>query len=153
MQNGNIPARDLIAIPGGKLAPTPARAWLAMRYYVGRKPGGVWLRPSGPDSSYRSLAVQKRFWQLHLDGVMPQPVAIPGRSLHGLGAAVDVSGAAGQSAVRRWGADFGWGIAGNPLGSDAPSENWHAVYRGSKRLNFKARYWYFRYKAARKRAR
>lgn len=138
-----------MAIPGGRLAPTPARSYLAMRYFIGHKTG-VWLTPTGANSSYRSLEVQQAFWKAHLNGTMPQAVARPGTSNHGNATAVDLRDPIMWAKVRQHGAEFGWGIAGNSLGSDAPSEGWHSVYRGSKRLNAKARFWYARYKLAKK---
>lgn len=145
--NGQWPNSALMKIPGGRLAKTPARSYLAMRYYIGHKTG-VWLTPTGPNSSYRDLATQKQYWQAHLNGTMPQPVARPGMSFHGEGQAVDLRDPSMWAMVRKYGAKFGWGIAGNSLGSDAPSEAWHSVYKGGKWLNATARLNYFRYQRA-----
>ena len=57
--NGRFPAKALSRIPEGRLASGgPARSWLAMRYYIGRK-SGVCLTPTGPSSSYRPIAKQQ----------------------------------------------------------------------------------------------
>ena len=121
-----------------------------MRYFIGRRTG-VWLRPSGPNDSYRPLSVQQAYWNAHRNGTMPQPVARPGYSRHGLGRAVDLPTAEMQRAVRIRGAEFGWGIAGSLGGlySDAPTEPWHAVMNGNK-LTPKARWWYARYRLAKR---
>jgi hypothetical protein len=122
-----------------------------MRYFIGRT-SGVWLAPTGGQSTYRSLAVQQEFWNAHINGTMPQAVARPGTSRHGYGRAIDLKTEAMQRAVRIRGAEFGWGIAGSlgGLPSDAPSEPWHAVMEQT-RLTRKARIEYWRWVAARKR--
>lgn len=126
--NGLIPDRALAKIPGGRLERQAAKAWLAMRYYIARKTKGrVWLMPTGPNSSYRSLAVQQRFWREHQAGRMPQAVAFPGTSNHGKGIAVDVATPAMAAQIRRYGHRFGFGVAGGRYQSDAPSEWWHVV--------------------------
>jgi hypothetical protein len=148
--NGNLRAGDLSPIPGGKLARGgPARSYLAMRHYIGKR-YGVWLRPTGPWSSYRPLWKQSEFYRAFLDGRGPL-AARPGTSNHGLGRAVDLPSAAMQRLVARHGHEFGWGIAGGRLSSDAPSESWHATYRGPYGLH--ARRWYWKHRIAARRAR
>lgn len=147
--NGRWPAKALMDIPGGRLSKSAARSYLGMRYFIGKRTG-IWITPTGPNSSYRPLSVQRSFWQAHLNGTMPQAVARPGTSNHGIAIACDLRDPIMWAKVREHGADFGWGIAGNRLGSDAPSEDWHMVLRSGK-LNAKARYWYLRYRAAKRR--
>lgn len=148
--NGRVPGYALTRIPGGRLrSGTVARSWLALQHYVGTKKK-VWLRPTGPHSSYRDLATQQQYWADYQAGRGPI-AARPGTSNHGWGKAVDVPTPAMQAAIRKWGADFGWGIAGNRLGSDAPSESWHSVFRGGDKLSPKARFWFWRYKRAQRR--
>jgi D-alanyl-D-alanine carboxypeptidase len=154
--NGRLPASALSPIPGGRLAAGgPARSWLAMRWFVYKKTG-VFLYPTGPRSSYRSLEAQK---ELYADWKAGRGAlaSIPGRSNHGLGRAVDVPLPAQQAAIRRWGKLFKWGIAGdNALGSDAPGEPWHSLYHGpagASALNWRTRLWYARYRAAKRRGR
>lgn len=148
--NGRIPHYALTAIPGGRLlSGTPARSWLAMHYYLKTKKG-IDLRPTGPNSSYRTYDTQVQFWNEYQAGRGPI-AARPGTSNHGWGKAVDTPTPAMHAAIRKWGADFGWGIAGNRLGSDAPSESWHSVYRGGDKLSPKARFWFWRRRRALKR--
>lgn len=148
--NGRIPHYALTAIPGGRLlSGVPARSWLAMHYYLKTKKG-IDLRPTGPNSSYRTYDTQVQFWNDYQAGRGPI-AARPGTSLHGNGKAVDTPTPAMHAAIRKWGADFGWGIAGNRLGSDAPSESWHSVYRGGDKLTVKARFWFWRRRRALKR--
>lgn len=118
-----------------------------MRYYIGRK-HGVWLSPTGPNSSYRSYAKQVEFYNAYLAGRGPL-AARPGTSNHGWGRAVDIPTAQMQAMVRRYGHRFGWGIAGGQLSSDAPSEPWHCTFRGP--YTALARTWYWRYRAAKRR--
>ena len=141
MQNGKLPDSALSAIPGGKLAKGgTARSWLAMRFYIGRK-HGVWIRPTGPVSSYRALNAQRYFYAKWKAG-RGALAAVPGTSNHGLGLAVDLPTEDMQRRVREYGHLFGWGIKGGVLSSDAPSEAWHCTYRGPY-TKF-ARRWYWR---------
>ena len=117
-----------------------------MRYYIGRK-SGIWLTPTGPSSSYRTLAKQQEFWSNYTNGRGPL-AARPGTSNHGIGQAVDVPTGAMQGQIRRYGHLFGWGIAGGKLQSDAPSEEWHSKWVGP--YGPRSRYWYARYKLAKK---
>jgi len=143
--NGRFPAKALSRITGGQLAAGgPARSWLAMRYYIGRK-SGIWLRPTGPNSSYRTYAKQVEYWNDYQAGRGPLS-ARPGYSNHGVGRAVDLPTGAMQGQVRRYGHLFGWGIAGGKLQSDAPSEEWHCTHIGP--YGPRSRYWFARYKLA-----
>lgn len=146
-ENGRLPASALRAIPGGRLEKGAAKSWLAMRYYIGRK-RKLWLEPTGPNSSYRSLDTQRLFWSLHQQGKMPQAVAYPGRSNHGWGKAVDVATPSMAGAIRQYGHRFGWGIAGGVYASDAPSEWWHTVKVASGPWTA---VWYSRYWIAKRR--
>jgi len=144
--NGRLPRSALQAIPGGRLRKgAPARSWLAMRYYIGRKTG-VWIKPGGPNSSYRTFAAQQDFYRAYQNG-SGALAARPGTSNHGWGLSVDCSSASGQKAIRTVGHLFGWGIQGGQLASDAPSERWHATFVAG-RMNAKSRYWYARYRLA-----
>lgn len=144
-QNGKLPDSALSAIPGGRLAKgDPARSYLAMRFYIGRRTG-VWLRPTGPIASYRPLGAQRALYADYQAGRGPL-AAVPGTSNHGLGLAVDLPTAAMQAAVREYGHLFGWGIRGGVLQSDAPSEPWHCTYRGP--YGRFARRWFWRRRLA-----
>lgn len=146
-RNGRLPASALSDIPGGRLAKgAAARSWMAMRWYIHKKTG-TWIYPTGPASSYRSLAKQQEFWNNYTSGKGPL-AARPGTSNHGWGKAVDLPLPAQQAAVRKYGHLFGWGIAGGKLSSDAPSESWHATFRGP--YTGMARRWYWRQRAARR---
>jgi hypothetical protein len=124
--NGNLPASELTPIPGGQLRSDAAVAWLAMRKRIGKEQS-VWICPTSPRTSYRPLADQQYFWNLYRSG-RGALAATPGTSNHGWGIAVDLPSAAMQAAVRRCGHEYGWGIAGGKLPSDAPSEAWHATF-------------------------
>ena len=148
--NGRLPAKSLTPIPGGRLRKgAPAKSWLAMRYYIGRKTG-VWIKPTGPMSSYRTFRQQQILWERYTNGTGAL-AARPGTSNHGSAtrAAVDVPTEAMQAQLRKYAHLFGWGIAGGRLPSDAPSESWHASY-SSARLNARSLYWYRRYRLAKR---
>ena len=148
--NGRLPAKSLTPIPGGRLRKgAPAKSWLAMRWYISRKTG-TWLRPTGSMSSYRTYAQQQTLWYLYTSG-KGALAARPGTSNHGSAtrAAVDVPTPAMQAAIRKYGYLFGWGIAGGRLGSDAPSEPWHAM-KPDNSMTARSRYWYARYRLAKK---
>ncbi len=146
--NGRLPASSLTSIPGGRLRKgAPAKSWLAMRYYISKKTNGqVWLRPTGPMSSYRTYAQQVILRQRYLNG-SGALAAIPGQSNHGSAtkAAVDAKTVEMQGQIRRYGHLFGWGIAGGKLPSDAPGEAWHCV-KANGFLNAKSHYWYLKYR-------
>lgn len=154
--NGRVPAWELTPIPGGRLRRgAPAKSWLGLRYFLGRR-YGVWIHPTGPMSSWRSVAQQQELWGRYMngDGAL---AARPGTSNHGSGVpgrgAVDLPTEQMQALMRRHGNAFGWSIAGAGY-TDAPSEPWHAVTmpRGTsgRRMTVKARYWYARWRIARK---
>ena len=148
--NGRLPASALSAIPGGRLRKgTPAKSWLAMRYYIGRK-SGVWITPTGPMSSYRTIQQQQELWRRYTNGTGAL-AARPGTSNHGssTSAAVDVPTGAMQGQLRRYAHRFGWGISGGKIASDAMSEPWHCRLSSSS-MTPSARYWYARYKLAKK---
>ena len=146
--NGRLPDKALQQIPGGRLRRGEvAESWIAMRYYIGRKTG-VWLRPTGPWSSYRPYAKQQAFYADYVNGKGPL-AAVPGTSNHGWGRAVDIPTPSMQAAVRQYGHLFGWGIAGGRLASDAPSEAWHCTFRGGGSKG-RIKLWYGRYWVSRK---
>jgi hypothetical protein len=152
--NGRVPADELTPIPGGRLRRgAPAKSWLALRYFLGKR-YGVWIVPTGPMSSYRSLEQQRILWQRYTTG-QGALAARPGTSNHGSGipgrAAVDLPTARMQQLMRRHGNEFGWSIAGAGW-TDAPSEPWHAV-TNSTRLTWKARIYWNRRKLAGKKKR
>jgi len=125
-ENGKLPASDLAPIPGGRLRKDAAAAWIALRAHVG-KDQGIWLCPTSQRTAYRPLADQQYFWNLYQSG-KGALAAVPGTSNHGWGIAVDIPTPTMQAAVRAHGHNFGWGIRGGKLGSDAPSEAWHCTY-------------------------
>lgn len=145
--NGKLSPSELSKIPGGRLASGgPARSWLAMNYYIGRKTG-VWLRPTGPNSSYRPYVKQVEFYNNYLAG-KGALAARPGTSNHGWGKAVDVPTEQMQAQIRKYGHKFGWGIRGGKLSSDAPSESWHCTFHSYTPT---ARLWFaFRRRALKK---
>lgn len=118
--NGRYPASALAAIPGGRLAKPYAARWNVM-CFLARAHDGFCPMPNGPMSSYRSYAQQvfmRRQWCAR--GAC-QNAAIPGRSNHGYGRAVDNNNTA--QAYRRG------GTCGVRAPSDAPWESWHALIR------------------------
>lgn len=151
-RNGRVPDSALSKIPGGRLRQgAPARSWLAMRYFLGKK-YGCWIEPTGAMSSYRSFFQQQLLWQRYVNGTGAL-AARPGSSNHGSGvpgrAAVDVPSARMQELIRKHGHEFGWGIAGGKGYTDAPSEPWHCVHT-STRMTWKARYWFAKRRAGRR---
>jgi hypothetical protein len=124
--NGRLTDGELAAIPGGRLRKDAADAWLAMRAYIG-KSKGVWICPTSARTAYRPYADQEYFWKLYQGG-HGALAARPGTSNHGWGIAVDMPSPAMHAAVRECGHQFGWGIRGGRLGSDAPSEAWHCTW-------------------------
>lgn len=124
--NGRLADSELAAIPGGRLRKDAAEAWLAMRAYIG-KTNRVWICPTSLRTAYRPYADQEYFWNLYRSG-RGALAARPGTSNHGWGIAVDIPTPAMQAAVRACGHEFGWGIRGGRLSSDAPSEAWHCTW-------------------------
>jgi hypothetical protein len=124
--NGQLPDSELATIPGGRLRADAAGSWLAMRAYIGKNKG-VWICPTSVRTAYRPFADQQYFWNLYTSG-RGALAARPGTSNHGWGIAVDLPSPAMQAAVRECGHQFGWGIRGGRLSSDAPSEAWHCTY-------------------------
>jgi hypothetical protein len=124
--NGRLTANDLSPIPGGRLRQDAAGAWLAMRRRIAAE-HGVWICPTSPRTAYRPLADQEYFWNLYRAG-RGALAARPGTSNHGWGVAVDVPRQDMAAALRALGHEYGWGIAGGRLKSDAPSEWWHCTF-------------------------
>ena len=126
--NGRLPDADLADIPGGRLRKDAAASWLRLRAKIGKETG-VWICPTSSRTVYRPYADQVHFWDLYRSG-RGALAARPGTSNHGWGLAVDLPTPAMQAAVRKHGPEHGWGIRGDSagLGSDAPSESWHALY-------------------------
>jgi len=116
--NGRFPASALSPIPGGRLEHRAAAAWNAMN-----KAAGGGLRPTGPNSSYRTYAAQQYFWRLYVTG-RGNLAARPGTSNHGKGNAVDLAAPWMASWIRAHGARYGWKKV------EAPSEWWHYNYVG-----------------------
>lgn len=123
MVNGRLPDSALSQIPGGRLEKHAAVAWRAMRTDIGARTG-VWIRPAGPNSSYRTYAVQVYFWNLYRSG-RGNLAAYPGTSNHGWGLAVDIATTYMAQLVNKYGAKYGW----QKRWSDAQSEWWHFKYR------------------------
>jgi lysozyme len=130
-ENGRAPDSALSpAAQGGcvQLEREAARAWNTLQLRVGRI-----LPANGCLSAYRSFAQQvelRRFWCAR---GKCQNAAVPGRSNHGLGRAIDVSPRTVVPVVDRSGAPFGWcknapRRGPPPCFSDAPHEPWHVRY-------------------------
>ena len=82
-------------------------------------------RPGGDDSSYRTFARQvfwRRWWTSQ---GKPGNAAVPGRSNHGEGIAVDVPATRHQNTINAIGAAYGW----QKRWSDAAHEPWHFKWR------------------------
>ena len=121
--NGRLPDSALASIPNGRLERNAARSWNAMRSYIGNR-HGVWIRPLGPNSSYRTYASQQYFWNRYKRG--GNVAAYPGTSNHGWGKAVDVQTTAMAYYIRVYGGKFGWSWdEGRRSG-----EWWHMRYVG-----------------------
>lgn len=136
--NGRLPSSALGSIPYGKLEHSAAVAWNDMRSYIGKR-HGVWIRPNGPNSSYRTYAAQVYFYNLWKAG-RGNTAAYPGTSNHGRGDAVDVLTTAMAYYIRKYGHLFGWSHAeGAQVG-----EWWHFTYVGGykRKPAPKPRYWY-----------
>lgn len=116
--NGQLPASALSSIPGGRLEHSAAAAWNAMREATGSD-----LRPLGPNSSYRILAMQWVYYRRMLAGT-GNLAAYPGTSNHGWAKAVDLMAQWMRSVIDRAGRAFGWRKV------EAPSEWWHVNYVG-----------------------
>jgi hypothetical protein len=125
-QTGRLPDSDLADIPGGRLRKDAAASWLRLRQRIGKEQG-VWICPTSSRTAYRPYADQQYFWNLYQSG-RGALAARPGTSNHGWGIAVDLPTPAMQAAVRRYGAEYGWGIRGGGPWTDAPSEAWHTTY-------------------------
>lgn len=122
--NGRLPDSALLAIPGGRLERSAAVQWNKMRAYIGQR-HGVWIRPLGPNSSFRSYAAQLYFWNLYRSG-RGNTAAYPGTSNHGWGKAVDVASTTMAYYIRLYGHLFGWShVEGARVG-----EWWHFTYVG-----------------------
>ena len=100
-----------------------ALAWNDMRDYIARKEG-VYIRPVGPMSSYRTFSQQEYLYRLYKAG-KGNLAAYPGTSNHGWGLAVDVQTQQMAQLINKHGARFGW----QKRWSDAQSEWWHFKYR------------------------
>lgn len=124
--NGKLADGDLSPIPGGRLRGDAADAWLALRRRVATD-SGVWICPTSPRTAYRNFADQEYFWNLYKSG-HGALAARPGTSNHGWGVAVDLPRPDMAAAVRQVAHEYGWGIAGGKLNSDAPSEWWHCTF-------------------------
>jgi hypothetical protein len=119
--NGRLPASALSPIPGGKLSKAAALRWNALCAYQ-RAHGGVVPMPNGPASSYRTFAQQVALKLEWTRLGKPENAAVPGRSNHGLGIAVDTN----QGSVCDAHPRFGW----HKRFSDAPWEPWHRKWGG-----------------------
>jgi D-alanyl-D-alanine carboxypeptidase len=123
--NGKIPLSALKEIQGGHLRADAARAWNDLSAEIMRR-GGPALRPRGSISSYRSFDDQQRMRDFWCGQGDCRKAAVPGRSNHGLGLAVDAATPAMQDWLRRIGLRYGWSHAeGASVG-----EPWHFTYIG-----------------------
>ena len=124
--NGRLKSSELRSIKGGgKLEKNAAKSWNAFARYCKVKHGydvevtDSYRKLGAPGDYRRGTWSQYGAWEKYQSG-NGNLAARPGTSNHGLGRAVDVPGAC-QSAIFRWGAEFGW----QKKWSDAPSEPWH----------------------------
>ena len=122
--NGRLPDSALAPIPGGRLRKDAAVSWNVMHRYIGVKTG-VWIRPLGGMSSYRTYPQQVYLWHNVPHAHDTNWVAYPGTSNHGWGLAVDVATQAMAREINRYGAPFGW----QKRWSDAQLEWWHFKWR------------------------
>jgi hypothetical protein len=137
-RNGVFTSANTDPIPGGKLWPEAALTWNAMRIAAVRQgiPGREFM-PAGPNSSARTLAAQRWFWEHQ-----PPPAAYPGTSNHGWGLAVDVRTRRAAGWLMRNAHRFGWS---HDEGARA-GEWWHFRYVGAssalrRRLRRELRRW------------
>jgi D-alanyl-D-alanine carboxypeptidase len=77
----------------------------------------------GPNSGYRSYAMQVYYWNLYVSG-RGNLAARPGTSNHGWGKAVDLAEPWMRTWINRHGARYGWRKI------EAASEWWHVNYVG-----------------------
>jgi hypothetical protein len=117
--NGNLPSSMLTIIPPGRLERSAAAAWNA-------GPGKAGCRLLGPNSGYRSYAMQVYYWNLYQSG-RGNLAARPGTSNHGWGRAVDLAAPWMRTWIDRNGARYGW------KKTEAFSEWWHVNYVGGFR--------------------
>lgn len=127
--NGRLSGSELSSIPGGRLRHDAANAWNRMRKHIGEK-SGVWIAPTGSQSSYRDIGGQNYFWNLYQSG-RGNLAARPGSSNHGYGLAVDVATPQMARLINQYGAPFGY----QKRWSDAPSEWWHMKYAPAEDRN------------------
>lgn len=115
-ENGQLPYSSLSRIAGGGyLVPPAAAAWNALAAHIYRETGAK-IAPNGPNSSYRTYAMQ-----VEMKAIYGTNAATPGTSNHGWGLAVDTDD---HDLVNRYGAPFGYQKAW----SDASWEPWHMKY-------------------------
>lgn len=117
--NGRLPDSALAPIPGGRLREDAARAFNAMNAESEAR-YGVTLHPLGPNSSYRTLAMQQMMKRLY-----GANAATVGTSNHGLGLAVDLATRRMRWIVDQIGHKYGWAKEW----SDASWEWWHLKWR------------------------
>jgi D-alanyl-D-alanine carboxypeptidase len=114
--NGNLPPSQLKVVPPGRLENNAAAAWNA-------GPGRAGCKLLGPNSGYRSYAMQVHYWNLYQSG-QGNLAARPGTSNHGWGRAVDLAEPWMRTWINNHGARYGWKKV------EAPSEWWHVNYVG-----------------------
>jgi len=123
--NGRFPPNALFEIPGGRLEREAARAWNDLHGAIVRR-GGPPIRPTGPISSYRDFAGQEQMRRFWCGKGKCGNAAVPGRSNHGWGRAVDVETTAMEQWLLRMGLPYGWSHEeGRRVG-----ESWHYTYVG-----------------------
>ena len=117
--NGNLPPSALTPVPPGRLENQAAAAWNA-------GPGKAGCRLLGPNSGYRSLAMQNHYWAEYQSG-RGNLAARPGTSNHGWGRAVDLAEPWMRTWIDRNGARYGW------KKTEAMGEWWHVNFVGGYR--------------------
>ena len=119
MGNGSLPSSQLTVVPPGRLEKNAAAAWNA-------GPGKAGCKLLGPNSGYRSYAMQVYYWNLYTSG-RGNLAARPGTSNHGWGRAADLAAPWMRSWIDAHGARYGW------KKTEAFSEWWHVNYVGGYR--------------------
>lgn len=127
--NGRLPSSVLRAIPGGRIRVDVVDAWLAFCDFCQQHFHAV-PRPNGPNSSYRTIAMQYLMKRLYGSNA-----ATPGTSNHGLALALDLP---------NWVTDLLWRV-GQHYGfykpwSDASWERWHIKALVSVCAKFRGRH-------------
>lgn len=124
-QNGRIPKTAMVKVAGGHYL-EPAAAARFQQMVAAAAADGVKI---GLSDSYRSYDEQVSV-RARRGGQVA--TALPGRSIHGWGRALDVSGQAAQNWMRNNGARFGWYWPTWAQRQGKSYEPWHFEFYGGK---------------------